>query len=311
MGKSATASSHPLKDYIPGPAWYDNYKSRTIGGYRDIALLDYCKDNSRNVVMFGPPGPGKTSLVMAYGAFYKRPVVTVMCNNGIDPKTLFGMWGPDPSDPEGKRLIWHYSDLVKVIRDGGVLYFDEVNFAPQRVMSVINALLDGRRFIVIPELGGEVVFAHEHDDTCDVDAEGNYLCGKELLVCAAYNPGLQGTKRLNEAFKDRFSVKLRFDYDAVIESQLLCMPVMLEIANDLRNAYKNGVLETPTSTRMLITFEELCLDISVDFAIENFINAFEEHEVPAVKAFFNDVRMDEIQKQAKKMEADAVAASTP
>lgn len=283
-GTTSTVDVHPLADLIPPNRWANSYISRKFGGYLDLDLLEYCKDVRKATLMAGPTGPGKTSLVMAYAASRNVPVVTIACNNGIDPNTLFGSWQPDGNG----GMVFIESDLVRVVRDGGILYLDEINFAPPRVMAVLHSLLDARRFIVVQELGNKVIFASE-----------------DLQVIAAYNPGYEGTKKLNQAFKNRFATKLRFDYDKAVEAQLLCMPVMLDVADELRNSYKQGVLETPISTNMLIEFEEFCLDINVEFAVENFLNAFLDHEIAAVREVIN-LRFDRIEEEAKVMRANAV-----
>jgi nitric oxide reductase NorQ protein len=273
-----------LKHLIPEQRFSEEYFSRKIEGVWDIDLLRYAKLAGNNILLFGPTGPGKTSLILAYGAVDKIAVVTVQCNGAIDPNTFWGGWQPDPADPEGRRLIWVDSEITEVIRQGGILYLDEVNFLPPKVAAVFHGLLDKRRQITIPEKGNEVIKAHS-----------------DLQVICAYNPDYEGTKPLNAAFKNRFKLKLRFDYDEAVEKELICIPVMLDIAKKLRLAQKNGDLDTPVSTNMLVEFEELAVDLGYEFAMTNFLNAFADEERQAVTEAF-DMFRDEIRKQVAEME---------
>lgn len=280
-----------LSHLIPEQRFSEEYFSRKIEGVWDIDLLRYAKAAGNNILLFGPTGPGKTSLILAYGAVDKVPVVTVQCNGAIDPNTFWGGWQPDPSDPEGRRLIWVDSEITEVIRQGGMLYLDEVNFLPPKVAAVFHGLLDKRRQITIPEKGNEVIKAHAN-----------------LQVICAYNPDYEGTKPLNAAFKNRFKLKMRFDYDENVEKELICIPVMLDVARKLRLSHKAGDLDTPVSTNMLVEFEELAVDLGYAFALTNFLNAFSDEERQSVTEAF-DMFSEQIQREVAEMERLAAESS--
>ena len=279
--RKTTTSTGALGHLIPEKAFADEYVSREIEGVKDIELLRYAKLAHTNVLIFGPTGPGKTSLVLAYCAADNIPVATVQCNGAVDPNTF---WGGITFNEDGSLAGWKDSEITKIIREGGVLYLDEVNFLPPKVAAVFHGLFDKRRQITIPELGNMVIKAHP-----------------DLQVVCAYNPDYEGTKPLNAAFKNRFKLKIRFDYDEEVEKALICIPVMLEIATKLRNAQRAGDLDTPVSTNMLIEFEELAVDLSYEFAMTNFLNAFNDEERQAVTETF-DMYSSDIKAQVREME---------
>lgn len=285
---AAKQNHHGLSHLVPDALFAQEYVSRKIAGIRDLDLLRYAKEARNNVLLFGPTGPGKTSAILAYCATDQIPLVTVQCHGAVDPNTF---WGGLVIDQEtGALKGWQDSEVTEVIRHGGVLYLDEVNFLPAKVAATFHGLLDKRRQITILDKGNEVIKAHPN-----------------LQIVVSYNPDYEGTRPLNAAFKNRFKMKLFFDYDAAIEAQLLCLPVMQDVAAKLRAAHRSGDLETPISTNMLIDFEELAIDLGKDFAISNFLNAFGEDERQAVAEVL-DLHAETIAAQLAQMEAAATTA---
>jgi len=271
---------HPLKHLVPSSDIADSYISRTIADVEDLDLLKYAQGEQKNVLLFGDTGPGKTAMVMAYAAVTKQPIVTIACNGGIDPNTFWNSIVPDMETGGIKDVD---SEVTEVVRHGGILYLDEINFMPPKTTAVFHPLLDARRFITMPGRGNQRVMAH-----------------KNLFIIGSYNPGYQGTRPLNAAFKNRFKLKLPIDYSREVESQLVCMPVMLDLADKLRSSRQDGVLETPTSTNMLIEFEEFAIDLGLRFAIDNFVAAFEADERDAVRAVI-ELHMSDIEWQLEQM----------
>lgn len=253
----------PLSHLIP-PAWAsDDYINRKIGGKRDVDILAKARTMRMNTLIYGPTGPGKTSAVLAYCAEFQRPFYSVPCNGAIDTRQLFGSWVPTE---EAGRYERQEGPVTLMVRNGGVLYLDEMNFMPPRIAASMHSLLDKRRTLQLVEFGNEVIVAHD-----------------DFQVIGSYNPDYEGTRPLNEAFKNRFGLKLFFDYDQKIEVKLVSSDVLLAIAGLLRESHNSGEIETPVSTNMLMEFEDIAYDIGFDFAVENFLNAFSPAERSSVK----------------------------
>lgn len=275
-----------LDHLIPESRFAEEYISRKVEGVWDTHLLRYNREAGNNTLLSGPTGPGKTSLILAYAAADQLPLVTVQCNGAVDPDTF---WGGLAFDDVGNLIGYQYSEISLVIKHGGVLYLDEVNFLAAKVAAVFHGALDKRRQITIPERGNELIKLHANTQ-----------------IIAAYNPDYEGTKPLNAAFKNRFKVKIRFNYDEAVERELVYAPIMLELASKLRISHRSGDLDTPTSTNMLIEFEELAVDLGYEFAMNNFLNAFNDEERSSVMEAV-DMYSDEIKTQVKKMEELSVS----
>lgn len=243
---------------IPPKEYFEDYISREIAGeLSEFDIFDAARSNKDNVLIEGPTGLGKTSAVLAYAAREQRRFCSVPSNIGIEPSQLFGKYVPNP---EG-GFEWVDGPVTDVVRNGGVLLINEVNFMPERVATVLFGLLDKRRTIQLLDHKGETI--HAHDD---------------LLVIADMNPDYEGTRPLNKAFRNRFAIQMAWEYDPILEQGLLISPALIEMAGKFRQAQRQGAYGTPVATNMLQEFERMTLNLGIEFAALNFINHFPAEE---------------------------------
>ena len=272
-----------IKALVPPKEHLDNYVGRTINGVWDSELLDYARKNKRNILLFGPTGTAKTTLCITYAAEYELPFYSVPCSRGVEESQLFGRYHPTPDG----GLQWEDGPVTKLVREGGVFLIDEANHAPASFTSRLHPLLDARRQLTLLDLNGEVITAHP-----------------DFQVIAAYNPRYIGTYPLNEAFKNRFPIKIEFGYSPEVERELVASsPTLVDVAMKLRASYEDGELHTPTSTNMLMEFEDFAHDLGYVFALENFITGFEPEERGAVRNVF-DLHQDSLLKEFKTVGED-------
>lgn len=260
--------------YIPDPALGKKYRHRKIAGVGDFDLLDYAMRTRQNVLLMGDTGAGKTMVGAAYASERAIPYYSLPCDVSIDPSALFGRMYP--TDTEGK-FEWVDGPVTELVRSGGVLNISEINFMPPKIAASLYPLLDGRRYVPLLGHKGEVV--HAHDD---------------LLIIADMNPNYRGTVELNAAFKNRFPLKVVWNYDDGVEKSLVKGATIRSCAKQLRDG---GEVRTPISTNLLIEFETMVQDDSLtyEFAVLNFLNAFTGNEREAVKNVL-DVRRNEIER---------------
>jgi hypothetical protein len=238
---------------VPDPKWAKEYINRRIEGVSDFEIYDYAMANKHNVLIEGHAGSGKTMSVQAYASARGLRYFNVACHVGIEPSHLVGRWIPTADG----HFAWQDGAVTDLVRNGGVLLFNEINFMPERISTFIFSLLDYRREIQILENGGEVIKAHP-----------------ELLIVADMNPNYRGTRPLNQAFADRFAIRLDFPYDKAIESKLIKNKSLIEMANQLRDQYTNKAISTPISTRSLVAFLNNVKQFGLDFATYSYINTF-------------------------------------
>lgn len=243
---------------VPEPSTTYVSRTRALGNERsDFEVLDYAHELRHNVLIEGPTGLGKTSAVIAWAGHHRKHFYAVSSNVAIDPSQLFGKFVPDGIG--GFR--WQDGPVTDLVRHGGVLLINEVNFLPERISTVLFSLLDARREITLLDHSGEVITAHD-----------------DLLIVGDLNPDYEGTRPLNKALRNRFAIQMAWDYDAEIERQLVRGTSLRDLAALLRRAQQRGEVDAPTSTGMLVEFEQVAAGLGLDAAIHNLINHFPTEE---------------------------------
>jgi len=224
------------------------------------------------VLIEGGAGSGKTMSVIAYASARNYRYFNVSSNAGIDPSQLFGRWIPR-EDGHGYR--WQDGAVTLLVRYGGVLLLNEVNFMPERIMTVLYSLLDDRREIQLLDNGGEVIKAHP-----------------DLLIVADMNAGYRGTHELSQANNDRWKIKLEFPYDKRIEGKLIKSKSLLELAGKLRDQYDREEISTPISTRGLVAFQKNAVGLGLNLAIDSYVNGFDKDERGAVRMSIETMKVN-------------------
>jgi len=257
---------HAALASIPPKELDERYVHRNVmGGVLDYKAYDFARANRINVLIYGPTGPGKTTSIEAWAAARNLRLAQVSGNAALEPSHLFGRLVPD-----GKGgFAWVDGPVTDVVRNGGVLNLDEVNFISPKIYTVLYPLLTNQRIISLLDHHGEVIHAHP-----------------DLTIFATMNPDYIGTGQLNAAFRNRFDMQIPWDYDEKVESQLIKSKNLLVLANQLRAEAAKGQYETPIATNMLIEFGEFVHGLGYDFAVDNFVAHFADEEQPSVRLVF-------------------------
>lgn len=264
---------HPLVELIPSRSYATSYQHRKIGGREDFEVFDAALAGEYNICMTGPTGSGKTSVVYAFGAERGLPVLNIPCNGAIDVKSLFG---GKVQDEETGMWTFRPGDLYLLLMFGGILYFNEGNMMSGRISAAFHSVSDRRRILTVPEASGS-------------DWPTHVRCAPgQVLIIMDYNPGYADSFEVNAAWKNRFSIKMPWDYSPVVEQKLVVSESLRKLADAMRKKAKEGELRTPISTNMLMELEELTELLGFGFAVENFLGNFEADERAVVDLLVNN-----------------------
>ncbi len=190
------------------------------------------------VLLKGPTGCGKTRFVAHMAHRLGRPLVTVACHEDLSASDLVGRYLL-----HGDQTVWVDGPLTAAVRQGAILYLDEVVEARKDTIVVIHPLTDHRRELPIDKLA-QVLRAPP-----------------EFMLVVSYNPGYQSVlKELKQSTRQRF-VALDFSVPPPeVEVQVVCSEAgvtrdvadrLVRAAGRIRNLTSRG-LEEGVSTRLVV-----------------------------------------------------------
>ncbi len=215
--------------------------------YRIVAneaeVFKHAWKNRLPLLLKGPTGVGKSRFVEYMSHTIKRPLISIACHEETSSTDLLGRY-----IIKGRETVWVDGPLTRALKEGALLYMDEIAEARPDVIVAIHPLTDHRRRIYLDKTG-EVVDAHP-----------------DFMFVASFNPGYQkGFKDLKPSTRQRF-VSISFDYPAAeLETEILIgesgidkdMALKLvKIGNKIRNLTEMGLTET-VSTRLLVDAAKL------------------------------------------------------
>lgn len=212
-----------------------------------LQILNKSYEANLFVIIIGPKGTGKTSLVRDFAR-----------SKGIKLESINFSLRTRESHLVGTKTLtngtvsFDEGILIKSMREGSMLYLDEINSAEADVLLRLDEALDDRRQIGLKESSGEVIQAKEG-----------------WFVIATINPLTHsGTKELPPQLLSRFPVRISLEYPPEdVELEIVKKYVSTEhnpeliqgikLANILRQAAAVEELFYSPSLRETIAFGKL------------------------------------------------------
>lgn len=209
----------------------------------ELMVFEHAWQQRLPLLLKGPTGSGKSRLVEHMAAKLRRPLVTVACHDDTSAVDLVGRYLV-----QGGETVWQDGPLTRAVREGAILYLDEIAEARPDVVVVIHPLTDHRRQLLV-ERRDEVLRAPD-----------------PFMLVVSFNPGYQrGLKELKPSTRQRF-VSMQLDHPPLEhEVQVLMGETgvsagmakrLAALAAKVRGAASLGLAEVP-STRTLVNAARL------------------------------------------------------
>src|ERR1700742_2590510 len=181
----------------------DRVRQHLVGREHELNLVRAAVAAGRDIVLEGPPGTSKSTLLRAITAEWGIPLVFVEGNADLTPAKRVGHHNPARVLKEDYSAD-NFTDgpLLEAMKSGGFLYIEELNRAPDDTLNtLLTAMAD--RSITVPRAG-------------TVTARATFR------VIASMNPyDNVGTTRLSTSVHDRMC-RLAIGYqDAEAERQIV------------------------------------------------------------------------------------------
>jgi len=170
-----------------GPQLLARVQEKIVGLRREAEVLTAALDQGCHVVLDGPPGTGKSTLLRAIANASGRGVQFVEGNAELTPARLIGHHDPALVLQGGYRdEAWIDGPLAIAMREGQLLYLEELNRIPEETLNVLITAM-AEREVVVPR-------------------RGHIAAARGFLLVAAMNPyDAVGTARVSQAIADRMS----------------------------------------------------------------------------------------------------------
>lgn len=217
-----------------------------VGRAREVELVVAALGARRHVVLEGPPGTGKSTLLRSVAKSFGVSFVFVEGNAELTPSRLIGNFDPARVLDDG-YVPSSFVDgpLVEALRGGALLYVEEINRIPEETLNVLVTVMSEGE-ITIPRFG-------------------KVVAGDGFRLVAAMNPfDAVGTARISSAISDRVC-RVAMSYQSVDDEVAIVEHATRDRVNGIESAWIRGVVEVTRATR---NHPELRVGSSVRGAID-------------------------------------------
>jgi nitric oxide reductase NorQ protein len=213
---------------------------------KEVEVFTHAFHQKLPLLLKGPTGCGKSRFVEYMAQELNTQLITITCHEETSAVDLIGRYLVQGSD-----TVWQDGPLTRAVREGCIIYLDEIAEARPDVLVAIHSLTDHRRALYIDR----------HNETI--------IAPDTFMLVASFNPGYQrGIKEMKPSTRQRF-IGLNFNYPnqeqeiEIIRAETgICQSdaiKLVKLADKTRKRVELGLIES-ASTRLLVDAGKLIAD---------------------------------------------------
>lgn len=254
--KKATLTADEFEADSPNPARYWYESESDTRAFKDFTALRLAGHDT-NCVVVGPSGFGKTEGVIRLGERLGVPVHIINCQVVTTPEKWLGQMMADPAKGTFFEVSQHLQWVERTTTECEaapfcILLYDEATRLRPELGNMLFSLLDGQQGLEVPQMGRHVNMSPQN------------------VVFATANIGsaYSGTFAMDWALRSRFDFTMERPLPPADEELKVLTTAspkltteqgeqMIAVAEHTRVLWRNGELEAPISTRLLLSWARL------------------------------------------------------
>ncbi len=251
-----------------------------------------------NVLIVGPAGAGKSSLVLQLASIFNWGVERFSCSDETTSSKIMGQWVVT-----GDHMDWVDGHITHAMRNGLILLEDEADFMRPELRGEVHSVM---------EQGGSVTLTGVHPKTNKIFRENLKKHPQFRWISTANTIGygddlfiFHGTQYLNAASRDRYEIIINMGYRPTSEEIEIVVhktgversiaTQMVRVANDCRDSIKDGMI-FQFSLRRLLSWgkyhQKFPSEVACKLSVLNFTNETDRHTVKSLMRTHMNIETD-------------------
>ncbi len=260
-------------------------------------VIEFAIQRRKNLLIYGPTGCGKSSLACNVMARLKETAEIFSCDGETSTDNLIGKpWAVTDKNGKGRTIV-ALGAALRAYKYGKILLLEEVDHAIPDILASLHRVFETQSDFYICNIGEEETIPR-NQTFCGIATANTIGTGEDTYIYA-------GTKPLNQAFMNRFSLTIKMGYiDAARELKVLknktgidedTAKKIIAAANEVRNAADpsriggspgDADIAATISTRDTIEWADAMLGMSLSYmtaAEYAFLNRISESDKDVIK----------------------------